>query len=165
MPAELECIVRPPRHRAFRHLVLSSFFSLFGDGLFILASIVIVKEMSGGVAALSHMFILTMVPSVLLAPFAGALIDRFQRSQLAVGCQVLRALLHLATGGLLLGGTTSLPLLYAAVIINDTLYYFLVPTTDALTASSWRRRNTCAASRCCREAGRSGSCSPRSPRA
>lgn len=130
---ELNRILRLPRARAFKYLMWSSLLSLCGDGLFILSSIMLVKEMSGGVAALSHLFILTMVPSVVLAPFAGALIDRFPRSRLAVGCQLVRALVHVATSCMLLTGSTSLAFLYIAVILNDTLYYVLVPTTDSLT--------------------------------
>jgi MFS family permease len=121
-----------PAHPGFRLLFLSSLVTLFGDGLFILSSILIVKKISNNVTALSWMFILTMVPSIVLAPFAGAVIDRLEKGSLAIASLVLRAAVIAALAGLLLTEQASLVLVYAAIILNDTLYYFLVPTMDSL---------------------------------
>ncbi|MFL5346951.1 MAG: MFS transporter [Hyalangium sp.] len=122
-----------PAHPGFRLLFLSSLATLFGDGLFILSSILIVKKISNNVTALSWMFILTMVPSIVLAPFAGAVIDRLEKRTLALASLVARAALIATTAGLLLTDHASLVFVYAAIILNDTFYYFLSPTTDSIT--------------------------------
>jgi MFS transporter, DHA3 family, macrolide efflux protein len=122
-----------PAHPAFRLLFASSLVSLFGEGLFILTSILLVKGISNNVTALSWMFILTVVPSIVLAPFAGAVIDRFHKGSVAMVCQLARAVLLASLAILLLTKHASLVLVYATIILNDTLYYILAPTTDALT--------------------------------
>jgi MFS transporter, DHA3 family, macrolide efflux protein len=122
-----------PAHPAFRLLFASSLVSLFAEGLFLLTAILLVKGMSNNVTALSWMFILTMVPSIVLAPFAGAVIDRFHKGSVAMVCQLARAVLLTSLAILLWTKHGSLVLIYAAIIINDTLYYIVGPTTDALT--------------------------------
>jgi MFS transporter, DHA3 family, macrolide efflux protein len=122
-----------PTHPDFRFLFASSLVSLLGEGLFILTSILLVKGISNNVMALSWMFILTMVPSIVLAPFAGAVIDRFHKGSVAMVCQLARAVLLASLAILLWMEHASLALIYAAIILNDTLYYILVPTTDSLT--------------------------------
>lgn len=122
-----------PAHPAFRLLFTSSLVSQFGDGLFILTSILLVKGISNNVTALSWMFILTVVPSIVLAPFAGAVIDRFHKGSVAMVSQLARAVVLASLAILLWTKHASLVLIYAAIILNDTLYYILTPTTDALT--------------------------------
>lgn len=122
-----------PTHPAFRLLLASSLGSVFGDGLFILTSILLVKGISNNVTALSWMFILTVIPSIVLAPFAGAVIDRFHKGSVAMVCQLARAVLLASLAILLLTKHASLAVIYATVILNDTLYYCLTPTTDSLT--------------------------------
>lgn len=122
-----------PGHPAFRLLFASSLVSLFGEGLFILTSILLVKRISNNVTALSWMFILTVVPSIVLAPVAGAVIDRFPKGSVALVCQLARVVLLASLAILLLTNHASLVLVYATIILNDTLYYFLSPTTDSLT--------------------------------
>ncbi len=122
-----------PAHPGFRLLFASTLVSLFGEGLFILTSILLVKSISNNVTALSWMFILTVVPSIVLAPFAGAVIDRFSKGSVALVCQLSRAVLMASLAILLLTNHASLVLVYATIILHDTFYYFLVPVTDSLT--------------------------------
>jgi len=122
-----------PAHPGFRLLFASSLVSLFGEGLFILTSILLVKSISNSVTALSWMFILTVVPSIVLAPFAGAVIDRFHKGSVALVCQLARAVLLASLAILLLTKHASLVVVYATIILHDTFYYFLVPVTDSLT--------------------------------
>lgn len=122
-----------PKHPTFRLLVASSLVSQFGDGLFLLTSIVVVKTLSNNVTALSWMFILTMVPSILLAPFAGAVLDRFPKGSVAMVSQLVRSLVLVGLAFVLWTNHGSLILVYAAIILNETLYYILTPTSDSLT--------------------------------
>jgi DHA3 family macrolide efflux protein-like MFS transporter len=122
-----------PAHPAFRLLFAASLVSLFSEGLFILTAILLVKGISNNVTALSWMFILTVVPSIVLAPFAGAVIDRFHKGSVAMVCQLAQAVLLTGLAILLLTKHASLVLIYATIILNDTFYYVLAPTTDSLT--------------------------------
>ena len=122
-----------PANPAFRLLFASSLVSLFSEGLFILTAILLVKGMSNNVTALSWMFILTVVPSIVLAPFAGAVIDRFHKGSVAMVCQLAQAVLLSGLAILLVTEHASLIVIYAAIILNDTFYYVLAPTTDSLT--------------------------------
>ena len=70
-------------------------FSSFGDWLGLLASTALAQELSGGDYAkanfaIAGVFIVRLLPAVILGPFAGVIVDRFDRRKLMDICDVLR---------------------------------------------------------------------------
>ncbi|WP_233159525.1 MFS transporter [Actinophytocola xanthii] len=104
----------------FRRLLLSRFASQWGDGLFQtgLAGFVVFnperavtpEEIAGG-------FMVLLLPYSLVGPFAGALLDRWDRRRVLVAANLLRGVLILVAAGCVAGGASGLPLLMLALVV------------------------------------------------
>lgn len=79
----------------FRRLWASQLISLMGDWLsFVAISLLALRE-GEGVVALALVLVAHSFPHALMAPIAGALVDRFNRISLLVGSNLIQALLTL----------------------------------------------------------------------
>lgn len=88
-------------------LVTVRFASQFGDGMFQAAlggAILFNPERHTDPAAIAAGFAVLLLPYSILGPFAGALLDRWDRRSVLLWANVLRGTLILATAGLLIGG-------------------------------------------------------------
>jgi MFS family permease len=95
--------------------------SQFGDGLFnaaLAGALLFNPERAAGPWAIAGAFAVLYLPYSLLGPFAGALLDRWDRRLVLIGANVGRLLLVLAVTGLLVAGTGDLPILFGALIVN-----------------------------------------------
>lgn len=72
------------RHPAFRRLWAAGAISLVGDWLSFVAVSVLALTSGGGALGLALVFSAHLLPGALLAPFAGALVDRFDRRKVLV---------------------------------------------------------------------------------
>ncbi|HSG91609.1 MAG TPA: MFS transporter [Pseudomonadales bacterium] len=75
----------------FRRLWLADVASLFGDWLNTLAIYALVAAITDSPLALGLVFIAKLLPSALASPFAGLLVDRFDRRHLMIAADLLRA--------------------------------------------------------------------------
>jgi dTMP kinase len=116
---------------AFRKLWNAMAFSSFGDWLGLLASTALAQQLSGGDYAkanfaIAGVFIVRLLPAVILGPFAGVIVDRFDRRKLMVVCDIIRFALYL-----------SIPIvgnyfwLYTASILVETVTLFWSPAKEA----------------------------------
>jgi dTMP kinase len=116
---------------AFRKLWNAMAFSSFGDWLGLLASTALAQQLSGGDYAkanfaIAGVFIVRLLPAVILGPFAGVIVDRFDRRKLMVACDIIRFALYL-----------SIPIvgnyfwLYTASILVETVTLFWSPAKEA----------------------------------
>ena len=116
---------------AFRKLWNAMAFSSFGDWLGLLASTALAQQLSGGDYAkanfaIAGVFIVRLLPAVILGPFAGVIVDRFDRRKLMVSCDVIRFALY-----------ASIPIvgnyfwLYTATILVETVTLFWSPAKEA----------------------------------
>src|SRR4051794_12944489 len=87
---------------AFRRLWLGQIVSELGDWLQLLALLALFPTAGAGVERLAGIFIVRMLPSILWAPLAGVVADRFPRGKIMVACDLGRALIVL--GYLLIRG-------------------------------------------------------------
>jgi MFS family permease len=78
-------------HPHFRRLWLADVASLFGDWLNTLAIYALVRSITDSPAALGLVFIAKLAPNVFASPFAGLLVDRFDRRRLMIVADLLRA--------------------------------------------------------------------------
>lgn len=80
------------RNRNFRNLWFARVVSNLGDWFNLLASATLIATLSGAGTAISFLFLARFLPLFLMSPFAGVLADRFERRNLLVWTDVLRAL-------------------------------------------------------------------------
>jgi len=106
-------------------------FSSLGDWLGLLATTALAQQLSGGSYttanfAIAGVFIARLLPAVFLGPFAGVIVDRFDRRRLMVAVDIVRGLLYI-----------SIPIvhtyfwLYTAMILVECLTLFWSPAKDA----------------------------------
>jgi hypothetical protein len=95
--------------------------SQFGDGLFqagLAGAILFNPERAAEPWAIAGAFAVLFLPYSLLGPFAGALLDRWDRRLVLIGANLGRLLLVLGVAALLAAGTSDLPILFGALIVN-----------------------------------------------
>jgi MFS family permease len=105
----------------FRRLLELRVVSQFGDGLFVAGlagAILFNPEREATPWAIAGAFAVLFLPYSVLGPFAGALLDRWDRRLVLVGANLGRLLLVLAVAALLQAGTRDRAILVAALIVN-----------------------------------------------
>ncbi|HYZ66926.1 MAG TPA: MFS transporter [Mycobacterium sp.] len=95
--------------------------SQFGDGLFqagLAGGLLFNPERAAGPWQIAAAFAVLYLPYSVLGPFAGALLDRWDRRLVLIGANLGRLLLVLGVGALLAVGADDLPILFGALIVN-----------------------------------------------
>ena len=101
-------------NRSFRLLWSAELVSFLGDWFNTIAVYAIVAELSGSGRAFAGVLVAKMLPIFLVTPFAGPIVDRFDRRRLMIAADLARAAL---AGGLVLAHLAgSLPALYACLV-------------------------------------------------
>ncbi|WP_245812274.1 MFS transporter [Actinophytocola xinjiangensis] len=104
----------------YRRLLLSRFLSQWGDGLFqggLLGAVVFNPERAVSPAEIAGGFAVLLLPYSIVGPFAGALLDRWDRRRVLVAANVVRGVLVLVTAGCVAAGVAGLPLLMLALVV------------------------------------------------
>ncbi|VEG58709.1 major facilitator superfamily transporter [Mycolicibacterium aurum] len=105
----------------FRRLLELRAVSQFADGLFqagLAGAILFNPEREATPGAIAAAFAVLFLPYSLLGPFAGALLDRWDRRLVLVGANSGRLLVVIAVGTLLAFGVGDIPILLSALIAN-----------------------------------------------
>src|SRR6478609_8927682 len=105
----------------FRRLLELRAVSQFGDGLFaagLVGAILFNPERAATPSAIAGSFAVLYLPYSLLGPFAGALLDRWDRHLVLVGANLGRLVLVFGVAGLLAVGADDLTILFGALIVN-----------------------------------------------
>ena len=95
--------------------------SQFGDGLFqagLAGALLFNPDRAAGPWAIVAAFAVLFLPYSVLGPFAGALLDRWDRRLVFVGANLGRLVLMLGIAALLAAGASDLPILFGALIAN-----------------------------------------------
>lgn len=109
--------------------------SQFGDGLFqaaLAGALLFNPDRAAGRWAIAGAFAVMFLPYSLLGPFAGALLDRWDRRLVLVAANLGRLLLVGAVGTLLAAGAADLAVLCAALIFNGFARFVLSGLSAAL---------------------------------
>jgi MFS family permease len=114
---------------AFRKLWLGQIVSELGDWLQLIALLALFPTKGAGATQLAGVFIVRMLPSILWAPLAGVVADRFPRGRVMVACDLGRALVVL--GYLLIRGPEDVLWIYALMFAQETLSSFFEPARAA----------------------------------
>jgi len=105
----------------FRRLLELRAVSQFGDGLFqagIAGAILFNPEREAEPWAIAAAFAVLFLPYSLLGPFAGALLDRWDRRLVLIGANCGRLVVILVVGALLSAGLSDIPILLSALLAN-----------------------------------------------
>lgn len=105
----------------FRRLLELRAVSQFGDGLFaagLAGAILFNPEREAEPWAIAGAFAVLYLPYSLLGPFAGALLDRWDRRLVLIGANLGRLLLVVAVATMLAAGAGDIPILLCALIVN-----------------------------------------------
>lgn len=103
----------------FRRLLLSRFAAQWGDGLFqagLAGAVLFNPERAADPAAIAGGFTVLLLPYSVVGPFAGALLDRWDRRRILVVANLLRGLLIVVTAFAVGAGLSGLPL-YAGALL------------------------------------------------
>ncbi len=105
----------------FRRLLELRAVSQFGDGLFqagIAGAILFNPEREAEPWAIAAAFAVLFLPYSLLGPFAGALLDRWDRRLVLVAANTGRLAVVVGVGALLAAGVSDIPVLLSALLVN-----------------------------------------------
>lgn len=116
----------------FRTLFLATIFGTVGEGVFGLISIITVATKTGSALSVSLLIVLTTLPTMLLAPFQGVIIDRFDKIRLAWWSNLLRAVNISIIFLIVWIGLFNLIIFYACLFFYYILWYFQMTTTESL---------------------------------
>ena len=117
--------------RTFSVIWLGQLVSALGSGLTAFALPVWIYQETGSVEAFGLLFFAATVPSVLLSPFAGALVDRWDRRAVLVASDGAAALMTLVLAALLYTGTFQLWHLFVVSALGSALGTFQSPAFNA----------------------------------
>jgi len=118
------------RNPDYRHLWLGQVVSLLGDWFNLIGSAALVVELTRSGFAIGGLFIIRMLAPFLVGPLAGVVADRYDRRQILVATDLLRALVVL--GFLLVRRPDQVWLLYTLTALQLGISGFFFPTRNAI---------------------------------
>ncbi|MDQ3786212.1 MAG: MFS transporter, partial [Actinomycetota bacterium] len=104
----------------FRRLLFSRFSSQWGDGLFqtgLAGAVVLNPERAVSPAEIAAGFVVLLLPYSVIGPFAGALLDRWDRRRVLVVANLTRGALILLSAVCVGTGVAGFPILLLALIV------------------------------------------------
>lgn len=126
-------------NRGYTKLWLAQVVSLTGDWFNTIVLSALVADYSDGSGLAISIFLMArFLPPLLIGPFAGVLVDRFNRKQILIWCNALRVGVVLLF--LLADNPDTLWLIYVLTIAQFTLSAFFEPAQSAITPSLIRRK-------------------------
>jgi MFS family permease len=131
-PAKLSHMWRALAHRNFRLFFYGQTISLVGTWMTRIATSWLVYRLTGSAFLLGVVGFASQFPSFVLAPFAGVLIDRWNRHRLLIFTQVLAMLQSLVIAVLTLSGQINFWQVLALAIMQGLINAFDMPTRQSL---------------------------------
>lgn len=128
------------RSPAFRLLWLGQTLSVLGDFVSQVGILVIVYQVTGSGTAVGALFLVQVLPTLILAPFAGVVADRYDRRRVMIAADLVRGL---AVAVLVL--FPSLPAVYAVSAVIAAISTFFSPARGALVPRTVPPENLLAA--------------------
>jgi MFS family permease len=116
-------------NRDFRRLWMGQTVSELGTWFSFIAELGLVRMISGSPLATTGLLVSRMLPFLLVAPFAGVLVDRLSRKQILIVSDILRAAVALVY--LVAGYMGSLWLIFACAALESSLATFFEAAKNA----------------------------------
>jgi MFS family permease len=122
---------RALRHRNFRLFFTGQSISLIGTWMTRVATSWLVYRLTGSALLLGVVGFAGQIPTFLLAPFAGVLVDRLNRQKMLVWTQVLAGMQSLALAGLTLAKVITIHEVIGLSILQGLINAFDMPGRQA----------------------------------
>ena len=122
---------RALRHRNFQLFFAGQFISLTGTWMQSVAQSWLVYRLTGSVVLLGMIGFASQIPVFLVAPFGGAVADRYNRRRILVATQCTAMLLAFVLAGLTLSGTVQIWHLFVIAAGFGIANAFDIPTRQA----------------------------------
>jgi MFS family permease len=122
---------RALRHRNFRLFFTGQSISLIGTWMTRVATSWLVYRLTGSALLLGVVGFAGQIPTFLLAPFAGVLVDRLNRQKMLVWTQVLAGLQSLALAGLTLAKVITIHEVIGLSVLQGLINAFDMPGRQA----------------------------------
>jgi MFS family permease len=129
--AKRPSIGRALKHRNYRLFFSGQSVSLIGTWITRIATSWLVYRLTNSALLLGLVGFCGQIPTLLLAPFAGVVIDRWDRHRILVWTQVLSALQSLALAVLALSGTITVEWVLFLQIVQGVINAFDTPARQA----------------------------------
>jgi len=123
----------------FRKLWLGQLVSNAGDWFYQIAVLGLVTTLTGSGFAAGLVFFVNSIPNALIAPWAGAVADRFDRRRLMIITDLLRAAIALCM--VLIDKPSQVPYIYLLSALLVILSAFFYPAQQAAIPNLVRREN------------------------
>jgi len=121
------------RNKNFSYLWWGNVISLLGDWFNLLASAALITQLTNSGVAISYLFLVRYLPIFLFSPIAGVIADRFDRRNILITADVLRAFTVLSF--LFIRSADQLWLLYLLTAIQFMLSALFTPARSAILAN------------------------------
>lgn len=116
----------------FRKLWIGLTSSYFGDSFYELAIVWFTFSITGSGMQVGFILVATFLPSVLIGPFLGVIVDRFNRKRLMQVAQMIQALSVGVLAASIALGFFHLWILYGLTIIQSTASALFLPAQNAI---------------------------------
>src|SRR3954463_11770903 len=139
-PRGLAFMLRALGHRNYKLFFSGQSVSLIGTWMTRIATSWLVYRLTGSALLLGVVGFAGQIPSFLLAPFAGVLVDRWNRHRLLVATQVLALLQSLALALLALTGVVQIWHVILLSVFQGLINAFDMPARQAFVVEMVERR-------------------------
>jgi MFS family permease len=133
-------MVRALHHRNYRLFFTGQSVSLIGTWMTRIATSWLVYRLTGSALLLGLVGFAGQIPSFLLAPFAGVLIDRWDRHRLLVVTQILAMLQSAALAALTLAGVINIWHVLALSLFQGVINAFDMPARQSFVVEMVEKR-------------------------
>ncbi len=128
-------MVRALRYRNYRLFFGGQIVSLVGNWMTMTATSWLVYRLTGSAAMLGLVGFAGQLPSVLLTPLAGIVVDRWNQHRLLMTTQVLSMLQSFALAALVFSGHMTIPALIALNVLQGLINAFDMPCRQSFVIS------------------------------
>ncbi|MDD6772009.1 MAG: MFS transporter [Inconstantimicrobium porci] len=113
--------------------IMANLISRFGDSVDCIAYEWMVYKITNSASLMALIFGVNAIPTMVLQPFAGVLVERFNKKKVIVLCDFGRGITVLIIALLYLSGKLTVPMLFISTVINSTFEAFRSPAASAVT--------------------------------
>ena len=131
-------ITRSLKHRNFRLFFCGQSISLIGTWITRVASSWLVYRLSHSAWVLGLVSFAGLIPTFFIAPFAGVLVDRWNKHHVLIATQVLAALQSATMAALTLSGRITVPQIIVLSLVQGLINAFDMPVRQSFVVQSLR---------------------------
>ncbi|PLS17355.1 MFS transporter [Bacillus sp. M6-12] len=119
-------------NKNFIYFFFAALLGVMGEGIYGLTAIVLVLENTDSIVEIGKMLVLTLLPSVVLTPFLGVYIDKFNKVKIAVTCNILRFLSIAIIPGSFYLGFFHVSIFYISIFLSYLFWFVLEPVKESI---------------------------------